>query len=101
RVGRDGGQVHGRKQRERSSAHCIHHSTVSFDLPGTPQNPMPLLSLSVAVRTHWALALLSSRETACTALLFHHLPMFLRACLWLLKFGKVKYAVQTSSGEIS
>ncbi|PUZ77145.1 hypothetical protein GQ55_1G347100, partial [Panicum hallii var. hallii] len=29
----DGGQVHGRKQRERSSAHCIFRSTVNFDLP--------------------------------------------------------------------
>ncbi|KAG0534606.1 hypothetical protein BDA96_04G293700 [Sorghum bicolor] len=30
---RDGGQVQDRKQRERSSAHCIHHSTLNFDLP--------------------------------------------------------------------
>ncbi|KAG2660651.1 hypothetical protein PVAP13_1KG457705 [Panicum virgatum] len=42
RVGR--GQVHGRKQRERSSAHCIFRSTVNFDLPGTLkiQCPLPL-----------------------------------------------------------
>ena len=40
----DGGQVHGRKQRERSSAHCIFCSTVNFDLPGTLriQCPLPL-----------------------------------------------------------
>jgi len=52
----DGGQVHGRKQRERSSAHCIFRSTVNFDLPGTlriqcllPLTFGPLLSSHVCI----------------------------------------------------
>ena len=70
----DGGQVHGRKQRERSSAHCIFRSTVNFDLPDTLriQCPLPLANFR---------PLLSSRETPCRTLLFLHLPMFVSFCL--------------------
>ncbi|KXG30976.1 hypothetical protein SORBI_3004G276000 [Sorghum bicolor] len=96
---RDGGQVQDRKQRERSSAHCIHHSTLNFDLPGAlrNQNPMPPSSrcLSAPCYTH------VKHPVPCGTLLFLHLPMFYPYVWWRTEFGKVKYAVQISKTEKS
>ncbi|OEL36154.1 hypothetical protein BAE44_0002826 [Dichanthelium oligosanthes] len=71
----DGGQVHGRKQRERSSAHCVHHSTVNFDLPGALriQCPRSSLYLSAPCFPH----VKHPAQLFC----FLHLPMFLSFCL--------------------
>jgi len=86
----DGGQVHGRKQRERSSAHCIFRSTVNFDLPDTLriQCPLPLTFGPCYPHVKHPAELFCSYICPC---------LYPSVCL--RDFEKEKYTVQTPSNS--